>query len=33
MAKKQMNYTKVMEIYAALYYPIGNKVCDKMLHS
>ncbi len=28
-----MNYTKVMEIYAALYYPIDNEVCDKMLHS
>ena len=28
-----MNYTKVMEIHATLYYPIGNEVCDKMLHS
>ena len=28
-----MNYTKVMEIYGTLYYPIDNEVCDKMLHS
>ena len=33
MAKRGSNSLKAMEIYAGLYYPISNKVCDKMLHS
>lgn len=29
MAKRGSNSLKAMEIYAGLYYPISNKVCDK----